>query len=180
MQENGGKAADYSKEEAPDTIKHELTMMQTITKAICIIIEKEKPEKKVKALLEDLVKFISDAEEKEKKRAESIVRHSEVSTLHKVIKQDLVKLHEALAKQIDGMLGTTSITLETSKKILSDVQELKEEMKELANKVGKVNAATDKIADTTQSYCDTLTQSPAAANRSNLDPKVLGDMERKA
>ena len=45
-QENGGKAAESSKEEVPNTIKHELTTMQTITKAICIIIEKEKLEKR--------------------------------------------------------------------------------------------------------------------------------------
>ena len=39
------------------------------------------------------MKFINDVEEKEKKRAESIVRQLKVSTLHKAIKQDLAKLH---------------------------------------------------------------------------------------
>jgi len=155
-------------------------MLQTISKAINIIIEKVKLEKKVKTLLEDIVKFISDAEEKEKKRAENIARQSEVITLHKAIKQSLTKLHEALTKQIDGVLGTIGATLETTEKVLSGVQELKEENKEIANKVGKVNDTADKIADTTQSYSDALTKSPAVSSRSNLDPKVLGDMEHNA
>ena len=172
--------AENSKEEAPDNDKQEPTTLQTISKAINVIIEKAKLEKKVKTLLEVLVKFIRDMEEKEKKRAGNIARQSEVSILHKAIKQDLAKLHEVLAKQIDGILDTASVTLKTTEKVLSGVQELKEENKEIVNRVGKVNDAADKIADTTQSYRDALAKSPAVNNRSNLDPKVLGDMERKA
>ena len=154
-------------------------MLQTISKAIIIIIEKVKLKRKVKILLENIVKFISDAE-KEKKRAENTARQLEVSTLHKAIKQDLTKLHEALAKQIDSVLGTTSATLKTTEKVLLDVQKLKEENKEIASKVGKVNNAADKIVDTIQSYHNALAKSLVVSSRSNLDPKVLGNMEHKA
>ncbi len=95
-------------------------MLQTVTQAIHIILKQAKLEKKVKTLLEDLVKFISKAEEKEKERAESIAIQPEVSTLHKAIKQDLSRIHEALAKQIDGVLDTVSVTLENSEKTLID------------------------------------------------------------
>jgi hypothetical protein len=62
---------------------------------------------------------------------------------------------------------------------LTDTKDLKETAKEIANKVGRVNDATDKIATTTQSYCNVLSQNLAAAvaGKHSLDPKVLGDME---
>jgi hypothetical protein len=65
---------------------------------------------------------------------------------------------------------------------LTDTKDLKETAKEIANKVGRVNDATDKIATTTQSYCNVLSQNlvAAVAGKHSLDPKVLGDMERKA
>jgi len=120
VQEGKGKAAELNNEEVPDTKKQKLTMLQTVTQAIHIILKQAKLEKKVKTLLEDLVKFISKAEEKEKERAESIAIQPEVSTLHKAIKQDLSRIHEALAKQIDGVLDTVSVTLENSEKTLID------------------------------------------------------------
>jgi len=65
-------------------------------------------------------------------------------------------------------------------KTLADTKDLKETAKEITNKVGRVNNTTDKITTTTQSYRDILSQNPVAANKHSLDPKVLGDMERKA
>lgn len=46
--------------------------------------------------------------------------------------------------------------------------------------MGKVNDTTDKIASNTQTYRDVLTQSPAVVSKFAIDPKVLGDMERRA
>jgi hypothetical protein len=43
-----------------------------------------------------------------------------------------------------------------------------------------VNDTAIEIATTTQSYSKALKQSLATAGKHNLDPKVLGDMERKA
>jgi hypothetical protein len=175
-----GRAAENNNEEAPSTNNQKLTTLQTVTQAIHIILRQARPEKKVKTLLEDIVKFISNAEERDKERAESIAMQPEVSTLHKAIKQDLSKMHEALAKQIDGVLDTASATLENMEKALAITQNLSEATKEISSKVGKVNDATDKIASDSQTYRDVLAQSPAVVTKFALDPKVLGDMERKA
>ncbi len=155
--------------------KQKPTMLQTVVKAIHMIIDKDKPDKKVRASLEDMLKFISDMEEKENKRAESAMAQPEVSTLYKAIKQDLSRMHEALARQMDGVLDTASATLTNTEKTLTDTQNLKEETKEISSKVRKVNDAT-----TMQSYHDILAQSLAAVSKPSLDPKVLGDMECRA
>ena len=155
--ENKGKAAENSKEKATGTSKQKITILQTVTEAIKVILGKEKPEKKVKSLLEDILKFISDAEAKEKGRTEGMVMQQEVSTLHIAIKQDLSKMHEALAKQINGIQCTANAALENSEKSLADTQNLMDATKEIASKVGKVNDAADKIASDTQSYRDVLT-----------------------
>ncbi len=160
--------------------KQKSTTIQTIVKVIHMIIDKDKPDRKVRASLEDLLKFISDVEEKENKRAESTMAQPEVSTLYKAIKQDLSKMHKALAKQIDSVLGTTSTTLKNSEKSLADNQNLKKMTKEIFSRVGKVNNATDRIASNTQTYRDVLAQNPAVPSKFALDPKVLRDMEHRA
>jgi hypothetical protein len=125
VQEGKGKAAEINSEKAPGTNKQKPTTLQTITQAIHIILKQAKPERKVKSLLEDLVRFISEAEEKEKERMESNRMQTEVSTLHEAIKQDLSRMHESLAKQIDGVLDTVSVTLENSEKTLTTHRTLK-------------------------------------------------------
>jgi hypothetical protein len=173
------KAAEPSKEPSSSN-KQKSTPLQLITEVLKHVIAKEKLEKMTKALLEGILKFIRETKESEKKKVGSLAAQAEVSTLHKAIKQDLLWMYETLAKQIDGVLNTASVTLENSKKILADSKDLKEATKEVLSKVGKVNDAADKIATTTQSYQNVLAQRPLTANNSSLDPKVLGDMERKA
>ena len=155
--------------------KQKPTILETVVKAIHMIINKDKLDKKVRASLENMLKFISNMEEKENKRAESAMAQPEVSTLYKAIKQDLSRMHEALARQMDGVLDTASATLTNTEKTLTDTQNLKEETKEISSKVRKVNDAT-----TMQSYHDILAQSLAAVSKPSLDPKVLGDMECRA
>jgi len=125
------------------------------------------------------MKFIRDAEEKEEKNVESIMAQMEVSIIHKAIKQDLMWMYEALAKQIDSAVNTANAALNNTEKTLADTKDLKDATKEILNKVGKVNNAADKIASTMQSYQDVLAQSPVVANKPGLNPKVLGDMECK-
>ena len=97
--------------------------------------------------MEGVLIFIRDTEEKEKKEvAESTREQPEVSTLHKTIKQDLSKMYMALTKQMDRILGTTSVTLENTEKTLADIQNMKEATNKISNKVEKVNEAVDKIA----------------------------------
>jgi hypothetical protein len=175
-----GKDAKNNSEEATSTNNQRLTTLQTVTQAILVILKQAKLEKKVKTLLEDIVNFINIVEEKEKERSANAVLQLEVSTLHKAIKQDLLRMHEALAKQIDGILDTASATLENADKALAIAQNLNEATKEISSKVGKVNDTADKIASDAQTYREVLARSPTVVSKLALDPKVLGDMERKA
>ena len=163
-------------------LSQHLSHLKLIASAINHILEKEKLEKTAKNTLEGILKFIREMEGKEKKKVESIVGQmgAEVSTLYKAIKADLSKMYEALSKQLEGILATTSVTLENMEKALMDMQDLKEAAKDIASKVGKVTDAMDKIATTTQSYRDTLVQSLAVKSKSSLNPKVLGDIECRA
>jgi uncharacterized protein YoxC len=176
-----GKAAESDRGATHTSNTQAPSALQLIAEALNTIIAKEKPERRIKSLLEGVLIFIRDTEERELKEvAESARGHPEVSSLQKTLKQDLSKLHAALSKQLDGILGTASVTLENTEKTLADIQNMKEATNEISSKVGKVNEAADKIATTTQSYRDALTQNPVTANKSSLDPKVLGDMERRA
>jgi hypothetical protein len=155
--------------------------LQIIADALNCILEKEKLEKSTKTILEGVLRFIREMEEKEKTKAEGTALQPKVSTLHKAIKADISRVYEALLKQLCGILDTVSVTLENSEKSLANMQNLKEVTKDITSKVGKVTDTIDKIATTTQSYRDTLIRSPPlAGNKSSLDPKVLGDMEHKA
>ena len=60
------------------------------------------------------------------------------------------------------------------------MEDTKSDTKELASKVSKVNAATDKIASKTWTYRDALVNKAAYMNRSGVDPKVLSDMDCRA
>jgi hypothetical protein len=59
-------------------------------------------------------------------------------------------------------------------------EELKGGTNELISKIGNVTTVADKIADTTQSYRDVLVARQAPAHMTSVDPKVLGDVERRA
>jgi hypothetical protein len=105
--------------------------------------------KPVKITLERILRYIKVEEEKGSKRAETFITQSEVSSLQKELKQDLAKLQDALATQIENIRITTISVFENSAKTLTDTNNLKETMKEITNKVGRVNDTTDKIATTT-------------------------------
>jgi hypothetical protein len=179
-QNSTGKMTEPDKELTTGSTKQRPIALQIVARGIKNIIADDKPERKIKAALEGILKFIRDEEEKEKKTAEGVLAQPVVSTLHKVIKQELSKVYEALAKQMDGVLGTASVTLENTEKTLADTQNLKEITKEISSKVGKVNNAADKIVSDMQTYQDVLAQSPAVASKFAIDPKVLGDMECRA
>jgi len=180
MQAATGKLAEVNKEALGSSSKQLSTPLQIIASAINQLLIKERVDKPVKITLERILRFIKVKEEKGAKRAEIYAMQSEVSTLQKELKQDLAKLQDALATQIENVWVTTNSVLKNTAKTLTDTNDLKEITKVITNKVGKVNDATDKIATTTQSYRDVLLQNPVATGKHNLDPKVLGDMERKA
>ena len=180
-QATAGKPAETNKEMLGTNGKQSSTPLQIITSAISQLLVKERVDKPVKITLERILRFIKVKEEKGTKRAETYVTQSEVSNLQRELKLNLVKLQDALTTQIKNVQVTVSSALENTAKTLADTKDLKKTTKEITNKVGKVNDATDKIATTTQSYCDILLQNlVAAAGKYSLDPKILGDMERKA
>jgi hypothetical protein len=57
---------------------------------------------------------------------------------------------------------------------------LKGESSNILNRIGKVTSVADKIADNTQSYCDALVSRQSPTHKASVDPKVLGDIDRKA
>jgi len=179
-QNTTSKAAEVSKEASGSTSKQPSTLLQIIASAINQLLIKERVDKPVKITLERILKFIKIKEEKGPKRAEKFVTQAEVSTLHTKLKQDLAKLQDTLATQFANIQATASTTLTNTVKTLEDTKDIKEATKDITNRVGKVNDAADKIASTTQSYRDVLTQNPIATSKSDLDPKVQGDMEQKA
>ena len=174
-----GKLAEANKEMPGSNGKQSSTPMQIIASAISQLLIKERVDKPVKIMLERILKFIKNEVEKGSKKAEPYATQAEVSTLQRELKQDLAKLQGALATQIESVQANMSSTLENTARTLADTKDLKETAKEIANKVGRVNDTTDKIATTTQSYHNVLLQNPAAAaaGKHSLDPKVLGDME---
>jgi hypothetical protein len=180
MQGSKGKAVESGRGVTHASSKQAPSSLQVIAEALNIILEKEKPEKRIRSLLEGVLIFIRDMEKEKKGAVESTREQPEVSTLHKTIKQDLSKMYAAIAKQMDRILDTASVTLENTEKTLANIQNMKEATNKISNKVGKVNEAMDKIATTTQSYHDAFVQNSVAANKPSLDPKVLGDMECRA
>jgi hypothetical protein len=182
----GGKANSNEAVIEPTTTSQASTqpppesVLQRIAGTLVTILEKDKLEKNTRFKLRDVVRFIGEEEEKARTKVNSTAVHPDRNALHRLIKRDLSSMYQALERSLCGILDTTSVTLETTAKALKTTEEVKEATNEIANKIGKVTDITDKIASTTQSYCDILAQNPAPINKPSLDPKILSDMERKA
>jgi len=86
----------------------------------------------------------------------------------------------SLEARINAITSTINVTLETAEKTLKAAEDLKGGTKDLISKVGNVTSVADKIASTTQSYRDVLVARQAPSHKNSVDPKVLGDMDRKA
>ena len=94
--------AEVGKGEMGSSNKQSSTLLQVIASAINQLLDKDRVEKLVKIMLERILKFIKTQEEVEKKEV-IFVAHLELSTFHKELKQDLAKMHEALAMQIENV-----------------------------------------------------------------------------
>jgi len=98
----------------------------------------------------------------------------------KAVKSDLGKFSEGLNSQLNGITSTLKATLESSEKAQKASEGLKSDSSTILNKIGSVTSTTDKIVDAMQSYWDMLVTRQAPTHKNSVDPKVLGDMERKA
>ena len=74
-----------------------------------------------------------------------------------------------------------NVTLETTKKTLKVMEEIKGKTSDIMSDIGKVMSIMGKIADTIQSYHDALISRHLTppSNKLSIDPKVLSNMEHK-
>ena len=100
--------------------------------------------------------------------------------IRNLVRKDLTELHNIMIKSFNGITAMANITLETAEKTLKATEDLKGGTNDLINKVGKVTNVTDKIASTTQSYRDVLVARQVPTHKDSTDPRILGDIERKA
>ena len=131
-------------------------------------------------LIEEIITYIKESESSNKGEKQNPFPQAESTALYQAIRKDLGSLHDSLCMKINGITGTTNVILETAEKSLKAAEELKGGTSELISKIGNVTTVTDKIADTTQSYQDVLISRQAPAHITSVDPKVLGDIERRA
>lgn len=126
-----------------------------------------------------IFKYIRKLEAAERENKEKMEIQAKVSSFRKAFKTDLHQVCGDLARQLYGITDMLNVTLETSEKALKVAEEIKGRTSDIINGVGKVMSIMDKIADTMQSYHNILLSRQTPANKASVDPKVLGDMERK-
>ena len=140
-----------------------------------------------KLRMEEIISFTKDAAEKERKGGIASQNQNIVSEIHAAILVDLHSMYKAIEGRITGIQETANATLSGVDKALKAAdaaadasKDLKGDTTSILSKLGQVTNVTDKIASTTQSYKDVLVARQAPSLRSSVDPKVLGDMDRKA
>ena len=161
-------------------INPESSPLSRIANAINLIITKEPLSKSVKASLEGILKFTQEEEEKEGPRIAKIAAAAEQSAIRKGIRTDLEKIYRDIRTQLNNIQNTSNAALTSSDKLLKSSESVAAATKDLTGKVGKITDTADRIATDTSKYRDAVLSRPAQTNRSNADPKVLVDIERKA
>jgi len=151
-----------------------------IAEMLAAIIQSGKLDTSTKKNVVKIIKLAREEEVKKDARLLSSGEQAKVSTIHEVIQEDLVGIHNSLEKQILQVQESCKVLLENTSKVLKDVEEVKTNTKDLACKVNKVTDATDKLASDTNSYRDALLSKPTPSNKANVDPRVLSNMDRKA
>ena len=149
-----GKTAPVGSTSPPETQSN--NPLRVIEEALSHILDKEKIVNSTRTLIEGVISFIHETEAVKRKKAKEVEVQAEVSTLRKLLKHDLSKMYDAITKQLDGILDTTSATLINTEKVQTETSQLSVVAKEIQSKIGKVNDVTDKIASTTQTYRDVL------------------------
>jgi hypothetical protein len=155
-------------------------LLQVIEEALLSILDREKMEQTTRTLLGGVLMFIRETVAQDQKSKASVRTQSEVSDLHKAIKLDLFRMYDALAKQLTELSTTANSNLTNSAKTLKDTEVIKDTSKDIIGKLSKVTDNTGEIMTTTKSYRNALVANPAATNKAKVDPRVLGDLERKA
>ena len=171
------KATATEKQQENRITTTSIPLLQPIVEALNLILDGvDTPT----TIIEGIFKYIRDVEKTGKEERDRREMQGEVSALRKAIQKDLGGLHDSLVTQLNGIVSTLNVSLETSEKTLKATEGLKSETSDILNKIGKVTNATDKIASTTQSYRDVLVTRQSPTLKASADPKVLGDIDRRA
>jgi hypothetical protein len=144
------------------------------------IIQMHELEVEAKHKIEVLIKYARKESKVLSKWAEKLGEQAKVSIICEANRTDLKSICESITMQIEGLQESSNEMQMKIGKTIKAVEETKDIAKELASKVNKVTEATDKIASKTESYRDVLLASPAQGNKVKANPRVLGDIERKA
>jgi len=161
---------------------HMVSTLQKIADAIALIAVKDNVDRPTRKSLDKVISFIQEEKEKERLREANLKASTEDSFLRKRIRADLVEMYNSLKKQLDSIQDTLNATLESTGKLLKDTEGVAAATRDLSGKVGKITDTADKIATDTSKYRDAVLSrpTPTPTLRANTDPKVLGDLDRKA
>jgi hypothetical protein len=144
------------------------------------IITKETLNKSTKVSLEGILMYILEANEKEGLRIAKLTAIVEDSAIRRSIRADLDRIYGAITIQLNDIQNTSNATLSSSSKLIKDTECVDAATKDLTGKVGKITDTTDRIATDTSKYHDAVLSRPVQTLRTNADPKVLVDIERKS
>jgi hypothetical protein len=155
-----------------------LTSLHKIAIMIEQIISKYNPPGQVKQALTEVLETAKKAAEEDKGTGTHVPLNA-VKTLYDRLKADLLYVHDSLGTKITDIQSNQQRLLSSTETLNKSSVNLSTVTKELESKLIKVNDATDKIANTATSYRDMLLDKPVNSLRSNADPKVLNDMDRR-
>jgi hypothetical protein len=155
-----------------------LTPLHKIAKMIEQIITKYNPPGQVKQALTEVLETAKKAVEEDKGTGIHVPLNA-VKILHERFKADLLCVHDSLRTKIADIQSNQQRLLSSTETLNKSSVNLSTVTKELESKLVKVNNATDKIANTASSYRDMLLDKPVNSLRSNANPKVLNDMDRR-
>jgi len=178
--EKSAEATDKTPAATCRLVTTSTALLQPIVEALNKILNGEGP---TEHIIEGIFRYIKEAEKVERIARASKERkevQEKVSSLHKGFTAELGRFQENLNSQLNGITEVMNITLETSEKALKVAEEVKGNAQDIISKLGKVTNVADKIADTTQSYRNVLISRQSPSHKANVDPKVLGDMDRRA
>jgi len=154
------------------------TLLSNIADELACITQEESLKPSVKKRLEELAEYARDSEAEKRRLEDALKGQVKVSAFCYVIRQDLERMFDGLVKHINGAQGTLNTAVQSNAdKVLKEVEESVALAKDLACKVGKVSKTTNKIASEAGPYWDALLAEPKRSNRSNTDPRILGDID---
>ena len=104
----------------------------------------------------------------------------DMKVLRSQIKTDIADACNAIESKLDEhAIGINALSVQTME-IAQTMGEFQDTAKELTGKLGEVSNKTSLIAETATNYRDAVVNGTTHSNRTNTDPKLLSDLERKA